>query len=48
MDCSETEGGWFDVKAYINNFGTLFLEIRLVTFSPIDGKFVVDLRFKLP
>nr|CAH0104526.1 unnamed protein product [Daphnia galeata] len=22
MDCSETEGGWFDVKAYINNFAS--------------------------
>lgn len=23
MDCSETESDWFDVKAYITNFGKL-------------------------
>ena len=48
MDCSETEGGWFDVKAYITNFGKLFVAIHLVTFSPMDEKFVVNLTFKLP
>jgi alpha-amylase len=38
MDCSETEGGWFDVKAYITNFGKLFVAILLPTLWPIDVK----------
>jgi hypothetical protein len=29
MDCSETEMGWFDVKAFLTNFGKLWV----VTFK---------------
>jgi len=30
MDCTDTQNGWFEVKAYITNGGKLYTNLRLI------------------